>query len=312
MTVINKIDRFRGLAIALDLAPDKRYTLKSGVVEYVSISKFKRQLAPLFGKVGLDFKFNILDVTDIPTTYSVVGEKVSADGSVVKTFVTNNGRTRVKVEFILTDVENGDEDRSVLISDVGLDNIEKAIEIALSYSMRAYFTNRFMLVDGIECDEVGDLITEGTCMREIEPSPETATAPIVMEAPVRIPVRPKVEEVPKTVVAPAPKTIVVPKADTKVETVVKEPAGPEAPKEEPKAEAKAESKIPANISRVERIAVEKTMTNIEKRIAEGHVSDELYQKVTDLFTNLKTSADVEELMAINRDIEASIPNKDGM
>lgn len=137
MGIYASLQKFRELAIQVDLTPDKSYTIKGNIVRYVSISKFKRVLAPLFVKAGIDFGYDIDEITDLPTL------------------------TRAKVTFHLTDVATGETVSETVIADG--DNVKdpsKGIPIALSYATRLFLSNRFLLVDGIDYTEDAESVED--------------------------------------------------------------------------------------------------------------------------------------------------------
>lgn len=268
MSIYEAIDKFRESAIQVDLSPDGQYMVKGKVIHYVTIGKFKRALSPLFNKAGLDFSFNIVEVTDLPTV------------------------TRVKVEFILTDVKTGQADSRTIYADGPNIQAEKGIEIAMSYAMRIYFSNRFMLVDGIEFDNYGETV-EDILDNVAIPETEKPKAPRIN---VTEYVKKKEITIPQATVKEEPQTV-----ETK-----DEPTGKVVESSTPKGHKSVVKPKTGLISEMEMRAATNTMDIIEKAYADGKILEESYNQAKTIFENLSNAQDVGVLLEIKNTINKEV------
>lgn len=319
-TLYQKIRQMREDVISLDWKPDKKYTVKGNFVYYVSISKMRRNFAPLFADAGLDFNFNIVDILDY------------------------DDFTRIKIEFIITDCDNGDRDVCTLYADgpryYTKSNGEKehegkGIEIALSYGARMYFTNKFQVVDGIEADtedyNAETLIQDELNVRAI---PEEPTIVIPKATPqVTIPLSTAPNATPTTVSIPnvGHKTIVgTPKVNlwnkdadatektvtevVKVDSQTEPPAVVKVQEQkviETVEEATTTVKVPSVVSDKEKIAADKAMSVIEQAYKKGELVEESFEHAKNLYNDLN-SANVAILLSLKKDIESSLGKDAGL
>lgn len=259
--IYQKIMQLRESAVALDWKPDKSYVFKGSRIEYVTISKMRKNFAPLFTASGLEFDFNIISVED------------------------HEDFVRIEVEFILVDSDSGEYVSSTLFADgssvfeKGGHN-DKAIEIALSYAARMYFTNKFQIVDGIELDTEGEQAESDFN--------ESLNKVTIEEDPVVV--KPKVAKVVITKKQSEEPTENPSKTDDKSGEVV--------------APVKTEEKANLGVSALERSAAEKTMTLIEKAYQDGKIVEDVFNKAASIYAHIETSKDVMELLEIGREVKS--------
>lgn len=262
-TIYQKILALRESVTQLDWSTDKSYVLNGSKIDYVTITKMRRNISPLFAAAGLDFDFNIIEVVD------------------------HGDFIRIKVEFILIDTDTEDMSVTTLYSDGMTTNTkgyrnDKAIEIALSYAMRMYVTTKFCIADGIELDTEGEQ-TESDFQENVRKTLEKAAIPEEETA------RPKVE---KIEVRP-----IVPKTDTDP------PAGHRSvvkPKTDSPAETKGGKSA---ISPMEAAAAAKAIKFIEQAYADGIIVEDVYTKAKSLYEGLTGSADVLDLLSLKKEAE---------
>lgn len=136
MSEINaKIKELRKRILLCDWTPDAMYTRPGprGMpteIHYVTASKIKRNTAPLYAELGLDFKINMLSITD-----------------------TEKG-VRCESEVILMDYDSGETDVTRIIS--SSPTADKGEGIALTNVLREFYSSRFEIVDGLNFDEEHD------------------------------------------------------------------------------------------------------------------------------------------------------------
>lgn len=271
-TIYQKISQMREEVVQLDWSPDKSYVLKGSKIDYVTISKMRRNLSPLFARAGLDFDFNIVEVQNFDTYL------------------------RIKVQFILIDCETEDESVTELFADgmstndKGFHN-DKAIEIALSYAMRMWVTTKFCIADGIELDTEGEQVEadfQENVRRTLDRMSVAEEEPVKTSAPRVVPV-PIVAKVEKT--------------DEKAgETTEKAPATEDKAEEVP-ATAPAPGR-PANVlSVMEKGAADKSIKIIEKAYSDGVIVEDVYNKAKGIYDNLSSSKDVLDLLSIKKEID---------
>lgn len=172
--ICSKIQKFRKEILKADWKPDSSYTRPGPrgmplVINYVSITKIKRNTAPIHAELGLDLKINMDEVIDIP----------------------NNG-VRGKFTFILTDLESCQTDETTVFSSAP--SSDKGESVSISNAIRIFYSSRFGIVDGIEFDEHDDVTEMKSALSEkaippMESMPEQAPAPAPVQEPVKTPVQ---------------------------------------------------------------------------------------------------------------------------
>lgn len=306
-SIYQKIRQMREEVVTLDWTPDKSYIFKGTKIDYVTISKMRKNFAPLFAKCGLDFDFNILEVTN------------------------HEDYVRIKVEFIITDVDSEQMNITTLFADGSSEfkdgHNDKAIEIALSYAGRMYFTTKFQIADGIEADTEGDEVVSNVQLaldeRAIPEEPVIKVVSPTIQPVVKI--RPVVESQ-----APSGhKTVILNNKSTQkpvddeqkpdVSIPVETPKSPLESNEEstPVSKTVGEEVKAVNvnsnpkISDKEKIASDKAWGVIEKAYKEGQLVEESYHHAKSLYDNLDSN-NVAILLHLKKDIEGSIGKDVGM
>lgn len=178
--ICSKIQKFRKEILKADWKPDSSYTRPGPrgmplVINYVSITKIKRNTAPIHAELGLDLKINMDEVTDIP----------------------NNG-VRGKFTFILTDLDSCQTDETTVFSSAP--SSDKGESVSISNAIRIFYSSRFGIVDGIEFDEHDDVSEMKSALSEkaIPPAESVpAPAPAPVSEPVKTPVQQTLQDKPE-------------------------------------------------------------------------------------------------------------------
>lgn len=171
--ICSKIQKFRKEILKADWKPDSSYTRPGPrgmplVINYVSITKIKRNTAPIHAELGLDLKINMDEVTDIP----------------------NNG-VRGKFTFILTDLDSCQTDETTVFSSAP--SSDKGESVSISNAIRIFYSSRFGIVDGIEFDEHDDVSEMKSALSE-KAIPPAESVPALAPAPVSEPVKTPVQQ----------------------------------------------------------------------------------------------------------------------
>lgn len=130
---MKKINEARADVCAADWTPDKTIVMKKDntVIPYISVSKMKATLAPIFQKHGLEFVVRC----EKPEKLEAVGGQPS--------------HWMVCMTLILVDVDSGESTYDIIYgeaSDLG----DKAITKAESYAFKQWLSTKFMLADGMD------------------------------------------------------------------------------------------------------------------------------------------------------------------
>ena len=249
MNLRKKVEQLRKKIAQFDLKPDKQYLVKNGCVPYVSGNKIKKQLAVAVMECGLDFSYDMKEVIDL------------------------QDRERVKVEFVLEDVDTGECEVRTIFGE-GINTTDKAISIAMSYAFRNYFTTRFFMADGIDFTEEPSSIEEALDNKAVKED----------ETPV----------IPKITVPPVVK---------KTEEPVKTPSKTEdKPSEVSKTIPIPVKPVKTALSGFEKRAADTAMDTVTKLFSEGKIVEGKYNEIKDAYENCKCSADVLCLMNLTRPI----------
>lgn len=244
-----KVEQLRKKIAQFDLKPDKQYLVKNGCVPYVSGNKIKKQLAVAVMECGLDFSYDMKEIIDLPD------------------------RERVKVEFVLEDVDTGECEVRTIFGE-GINTTDKAISIAMSYAFRNYFTTRFFMSDGIDFTEEPSSIEEALDDKAVKED----------EKPV----------IPKITVPPVVK---------KTEEPVKTPSKTEdKPSEVSKTIPIPVKPVKTALSIFEKRAVDNNYEIITKLYSEGKVVEDKYNEIKAARDKCTCSADVLAYMNLTRPI----------
>lgn len=282
--LLKKIHSLRNAILALDWTPDDSYMMSTGQVKYVSIKKMKRQIAPLYYDVGIDFNFNMLEYSD------------------------NGSLTRVKMEIILTDIDTGLSQNTIVIAEAknvnkkGEPN-DKTMEIAQAYALRMYYTAKYHLIDGIEYDNEGEStesLLEAGSVRSITQTKITET-PSTVSAPAPA-VSGSVPSVPQLSKADESKVAPVTVAEQKVESIP-------APASTGGGTGVKAPNVEANhrcLSKAEQKAVDNAFKAITEYHDEGKITDEQFDSAKSLWERSTNSTDVFNLMKMKGSLEKTI------
>ena len=233
-----KMNEVRKESLTLDWETDKTIPIgRGGGYRYISIYKMKRNLAPVFAKYGIELlpKYSELQTFQVgPAT-----------------------QFSIKLEIRLTDVDTGYTEIAETYGCAPAS--DKGPTIAMSFAMKQWLSDQFMLIDGID--------------------PEDATTPVVATSKFTV-------KTPEEIEAAKSKIFSAGVPPAKEEKAAEAPAEPaEAPK---KAEVKEESTGESGMSldRLKAIptphanAIEKIISIRTKWAQEGKMSVEDYNKMS--------------------------------
>lgn len=278
--LLAKIHNLRNKILALDWSPDESYALNGGLVKFVSIKKMKRQIAPLYYEVGIDFNFNMLEQVDC------------------------GALTRVTMEIVLTDVDTGISQTTRIIAEAKSTNKkgepnDKTMEIAQAYALRMYYTGKYHIIDGIEYDSEGESTESILEASAVGPSPQTrlTDTPRVVPIPVTnasVPSVPQLTKADESKVAPV-EVPVVKESPVSTESVVSEkPKGRD---------------VESNhrcLSKTEQRAIENAFKAITEFHDAGQITDEQFATAKALWEQSTNSTDVFNLMKMKTTYEKSV------
>ena len=195
----------RAAVYTADWEPDKAFKIQGNLVPYVSINKMKRNIAPALLKNGIDFDINFDELE-----MRMVGS-------------ANYWSVRCTVTF---HDEYGNCMKASAIG--GCAANDKGINICQTYALKQVLSNVFMLIDGIEPEDLEIKDASGTFRKKTEEEIEEVKSEILSNKEV-VKAAPKeaVEETPKK--EPATQSKVAPKIKSVDEDEVKAAPAPTAP-----------------------------------------------------------------------------------
>lgn len=140
--LFNKLNGLRGEIIELDWSPDKSYILQGKAIKYISVEKVKRQVSPVFKKVGVEFLPTFREPTLLPSTGS-------------------SHHWMIAVDVTLVDCDSAESYTSCAWGE-SVDSGDKGITKAQSVALKNWFFSTYNMADGIESSDMGDTVSART------------------------------------------------------------------------------------------------------------------------------------------------------
>lgn len=186
-----RLNEARATIYTADWTPDKAFKIQGNIVPYVSINKMKRNIAPALLKHGIDFDVNFKNL------------EMRQNGS--------SAFWSVECTVTFYDVDGYSMSATAI---GGCGATDKGINICQTYALKQVLSNVFLLIDGIEPEDL-EKSTEGTFRKKTEEEVEEVKSEIlankdIVKAPKKE--EPKEEPVKET-----------PKEEPKEEPVKEEP-----------------------------------------------------------------------------------------
>lgn len=276
-TLIRKILSVQKEIMKCDWSPDMAYQVQGNIVRYVSLSKMKANIAPIFQANGLVLGLRF----DRPVVLDAAGKLAQ--------------HYMVRMEVTLSDAESGCFSKDIVWGEAG-DTGDKGITKSESYAFKQWLSTKFMLADGIDIEDE-PVVEQPKFVKRSEAETEEMKSKVLSNA-----VKPS-EEHEQKVKEPAQKPSEKPNGIQK------------APEEEPQAEKPAESgktskketdgktesepEATKDIPNVEGYklegpqakAVNKIIADWEKRAKEGRISAKQYNEMSAAVVSIASPAD---------------------
>lgn len=253
MSIYEKVNAIRVDALKLDWNPDKTFPKGGRMIPFVSGEKIKRQFAPLWAKHKVEFDIEVMDYQIHP--------ELSA-----KQYTST---LSAKVKFILTDIEDGSKDESVLFGFAPAD-ILQGPKTSISFAYNSYMTAKFHI-----CDKLEDIMedSDATVMEKLSQMsiPEVGNAPTT-------------EKKSEKVSQPQP-TVKTPKKDDSAKTVT------------------------SNLTVAENKAKENSMETVIKWLEDGKIIQSQYDEIKSFYDSIVDSSGVTALMRMVRTMKNDINSK---
>lgn len=258
----------RAAIYTADWEPDKAFKIQGNIVPYVSINKMKRNIAPALLKNGIDFKIEFGDLQ--------IRRVEGSNG------VSNYCSVECTITFF--DDETGYSESSTAIG--GCAASDKGLNICQTYALKQVLGNVFLLIDGIEPEDL-EVAGGGTFRKRTEEETEEVKSNILSNKDVVMPETPKEKpkEEPKATVNPDIKNVDV---------------DAERPKEKPK-EATAPSsgktvQLPKTVSGFEpsgpqRNSIANILETWEVAAKSGQTTAENYNKMSMDYASMSSNRD---------------------
>lgn len=178
-----KFNAARATIYTADWEPDKAFKIQGNVVPYVSINKMKRNIAPALLKNGIDFGIDFDDLQ-----------------------MRQNGTAAywsVRCTMTFFDQDTGYSESSTAVGGCGA--TDKGINICQTFALKQVLGNLFLLIDGIEPEDLENVGAGAAYHKKTEEEIEEVKSEILSNKNV---VRPIKEETPAETPKEAPRTAV--------------------------------------------------------------------------------------------------------
>lgn len=253
-----------------DWSPDMAYQVQGNIVRYVSLSKMKANIAPIFQSHGLLLNLSF----DKP-------EILAPAGKLAQHYM-------IRMEVTLTDAGSGFSTKDVVWGEAG-DTGDKGITKAESYAFKQWLSTKFMLADGIDIEDE-QMQDQPRFTKRSEAETEEMKSKVLSNA-----VKPETPVPAKEVSEEVPVKQSAEKASVKTERsngVQKAPkvapedksVEPEKPKDIPNAEG-------YKLEGPQAKAINKIIADWEKRAKEGRISPEEYNAMSADVVSIASPAD---------------------
>lgn len=275
-----KINALRGDVVKLDWAKDGYASFKNTSYKYLPTDKIKANLAPCFHKRGLELQIRFYGLQFLPAVGNMTQHVV------------------LQMDATVIDMESGESMTDTVYGEAA-DSGDKAIGKAQTYAIKAWASNKFLIADGMDPDEVGPT---GNVFKPKSNSETEEVRSKVLEQ--GVPPVPQAPAVPKVPAIPT-KAPSEPVEEPKTEETPEAPAEPEKPAEPVPAPVEEKPKAPApiegqpakfKISAAQQKAIKKVTDAWEKAAKEGKVDPEQYNAMSMACASISSTAEAMEFI----------------
>ena len=275
-----KINALRGDVIKLDWTKDGYASFGKTSYKYLPTDKIKANLAPYFHKRGLELQIRFHDLQFLPAVGNMTQHVV------------------LQMDATIIDIESGESMTDIVYGEAA-DSGDKAIGKAQTYAIKAWASNKFLIADGMDPDEVE---STGNVFRPKSNSETEEVRSKILEQ--GVPPVPQAPAVPKAPAIPT-KAPAEPVEAPKEEKAPETPAEPEKPAEPAPAPVEEKPKAPApiegqpvkfKISAAQQKAIKKITDAWEKAAKEGKVEPEKYNQMSMACASISSTAEAMEFI----------------
>lgn len=275
-----KINALRGDVIKLDWTKDGYASFGKTSYKYLPTDKIKANLAPYFHKRGLELQIKFYGLQFLPAVGNMTQHVV------------------LILDATIIDIDSGESITDTVYGEAA-DSGDKAIGKAQTYAIKSWASNKFLIADGMDPDEVE---STGNVFRPKSNSETEEVRSKVLEQ--GVPPVPQAPAVPKVPAVPT-KAPSEPVEEPKTEETPETPAEPEKPAEPAPAPVEEKPKAPApiegqpakfKISAAQQKAIKKVTDAWEKAAKEGKVDPEQYNAMSMACASISSTAEAMEFI----------------
>ena len=275
-----KINALRGDVIKLDWAKDGYASFGKTSYKYLPTDKIKANLAPYFHKRGLELQIKFYGLQFLPAVGNMTQHVV------------------LQMDATIIDIESGESMTDIVYGEAA-DSGDKAIGKAQTYAVKAWASNKCLIADGMDPDEIE---STGNVFKPKSNSETEEVRSKVLEQ--GVPPVPQAPAVPKAPAIPT-KAPSEPVEEPKTEETPETPAEPEKPAEPAPAPVEEKPKAPApiegqpvkfKISAAQQKAIKKVTDAWEKAAKEGKVDPEQYNARSMACASISSTAEAMEFI----------------
>ena len=275
-----KINALRGDVIKLDWAKDGYASFGKTSYKYLPTDKIKANLAPYFHKRGLELQIKFYGLQFLPAVGNMTQHVV------------------LQMDATIIDIESGESMTDIVYGEAA-DSGDKAIGKAQTYAVKAWASNKCLIADGMDPDEIE---STGNVFKPKSNSETEEVRSKVLEQ--GVPPVPQAPAVPKAPAIPT-KAPSEPVEEPKTEETPETPAEPEKPAEPAPAPVEEKPKAPApiegqpakfKISAAQQKAIKKVTDAWEKAAKEGKVDPEQYNAMSMACASISSTAEAMEFI----------------
>ena len=179
-----KINALRGDVIKLDWAKDGYASFGKTSYKYLPTDKIKANLAPYFHKRGLELQIRFYGLQFLPAVGNMTQHVV------------------LQMDATIIDIESGESMTDTVYGEAA-DSGDKAIGKAQTYAVKAWASNKFLIADGMDPDDVD---APGSGFKPKTPQESEGVRSKILEQGIKptvpVPAVPAVPHVPAPVPAP--------------------------------------------------------------------------------------------------------------
>ena len=275
-----KINALRGDVIRLDWTKDGYASFGKTSYKYLPTDKIKANLAPYFHKRGLELQIKFYGLQFLPAVGNMTQHVV------------------LQMDATIIDIESGESMTDIVYGEAA-DSGDKAIGKAQTYAVKAWASNKCLIADGMDPDEIE---STGNVFKPKSNSETEEVRSKVLEQ--GVPPVPQAPAVPKAPAIPT-KAPSEPVEEPKTEETPETPAEPEKPAEPAPAPVEEKPKAPApiegqpakfKISAAQQKAIKKVTDAWEKAAKEGKVDPEQYNAMSMACASISSTAEAMEFI----------------